>query len=77
MVSGPSEECINAQTKKSEQPLLSLPGLPVPEVGPYDVETEVESDKSVDTPDKTVDIASPKKGTISIMSHTLKKKVKP
>ena len=77
LVSGPSEECINAQTKKSEQPLLSLPGLPVPEVGPYDVETEVESDKSVDTPDKTVDIASPKKGTISIMSHTLKKKVKP
>ena len=75
--SGPSEERINAQSKKSEQPFLSLPRLPVPKVSPYDVETEVESDVQVETPDKVADSSSPKKGTISIMNHTLKKKTNP
>ena len=63
--------------KQSEQPSSSLPGLPVPEGSPYDGETEMESDVPVETPGKVVDnssTSSPKKGTISIMSHTLKRK---
>ena len=78
--SGPSEDRVKAQTKRSEQPSSSLPGLPVPEVSPYDGETETKSDVPVETPGKAVDnsgISSPKKGTISITSHTLEKMTTP
>ena len=78
--SGPSDECVRAQSKWLKQPYSSLPGLPIPEVDPYDRETEPESDVPVETPNKaTADTStsSPKKGTISIMSHTLKKKSTP
>ena len=78
--SGPSDECVQAQSKRSEQPSSSLPRLPVPEVSPYDGETEAESDVPVETPGKVADsssTSSPKKGTISIMIHTLKKKMNP
>ena len=77
---GPSDERVRAQSKRSEQPSSSLPGLPVPEANPYDGETEVESDVPVETPGKAVvnsSTSSPKKGTISIMSHTLKKTTTP
>ena len=75
--SGPSEECVRVQSKCSEQPSSSLPGLPVPEVEPYEGETEPDSDVPVETPDKSAAKnieSSSKKGSISIMSHTLKKK---
>ena len=78
--SGPSDERVRAQSKRSEQPSSSLPGLPVPEANPYDGETEVESDVPVETPGKAAvnsSTSSPKKGTISIMSHTLKKMTTP
>ena len=52
--SGPSDECVRAQSKCSEQPSSSLPGLPIPEVDPYHGETEPESDVSVETPNKTI-----------------------
>ena len=75
--SGPSDEHVKAQSKQSEQSSSSLPGLPVPEASPYDRETETESDVPMETPGKVVDnssTSSPKKGTINITSHTLKKK---
>ena len=75
--SGPSAERVRAQSKQSEQPSSTLPGLPIPEVDPCDGETELESDVPVETPGKAADstsTSSPKKGIISIMSHTLKKK---
>ena len=78
--SGPSDECVRAQSKWSEQPSSSLPGLPIPEVDPYDGETELESDVPMETPSKATantSTLSPKKGTISIMNHTLKKKSTP
>ena len=74
--SGPSDERVKAQSKQSEQPSSSLPGLPVPEASPNDGETETESDVPVETPGKVVDnssTSSPKKGTISIMSHSPQK----
>ena len=74
-VSGPSDECVRAQSKRSEQPSSSLPGLPIPEVDPYNGKTGPESDVPVETPNKTTantSASSPKKGTISITSHTLK-----
>ena len=66
-----------AQTKRSEQPTSSLPGLPIPDVDPYDGETDLKQDLPMNstnkpTPDSTTN--SPKKGTIHITSHTLKKK---
>ena len=78
--SGPSNEHVQAQSKRSEQPSSSLPRLPVPEASPYDGEIEAESDVPVETSGKVADSSStwsPKKGTISIMSHTLKKKTNP
>ena len=75
--SGPSDEHVRAQSKRSEQPSSSLPGLLVPEADPYDGETDVESDVPVETPGKAVassSTSSKKKGTIGITSHTLKKK---
>ena len=78
--SSPSDEHVKAQSKQSEQPSSSLPGLPVPEVSPYDGATETESDVPVETPSKVVDnsgTSSPKKGTINITSHTLKKTTTP
>ena len=78
--SGPSNEHVQAQSKRSEQPSSSLPGLPVPEASPYDGETEAESNVPVETPGKVADssiTSSSKKGTISITSHTLKKKTNP
>ena len=49
---GPSDECVRAQSKCSEQPSSSLPGLPIPEVDPYDDETEPESNVPVETSKK-------------------------
>ena len=75
--SGPSEECVRAQSRHSEQPSSSLPGLPIPEVDPYKGETEPDSDVPVETSNKTAaknTESSPKKG---ITSHTLKKKSTP
>ena len=74
--SGPSEEHVKAQTKHSEQPSSSLPGLPIPEMHPYDGETDLELDAPVDSTSKSTEssvTSSPKKGTICITSHTLKK----
>ena len=78
--SGPSEECIRAQSKCPEQPSSSLPGLPIPEVDPYKGETGLDSNVPVETSNKTAaksTESSPKKGSISITSHTLKKKSTP
>ena len=70
----PPDECVRAQSKHSEQPSSSLPGLPIHEVHPHDGETEPDLDVPVETSNKTAAKASessPKKGSISIMSHTL------
>ena len=78
--SGPSDERVKTQSKQSEQPSSSLPRLPVPEASPYDGETETESDVPVETPGKVIEnssTSSPKKGTINITSHTLKKMTTP
>ena len=78
--SGPSEERVRAQSKHSEQPSSSLPGLPIPEVDPYEGETEPDSNVPVEISNKTAaknTESSPKKGSISITSHTLKKKSTP
>ena len=69
-----------AQRKCSEQPTSSLPGLPIPEVDPYDGETDLELDLSAESSSKPTAnpvTDSPKKGTIHITSHTLKKKSNP
>ena len=76
----PQTSVLRLNQKRSEQPSSNLPRLPVPEGSPYDGETEMGSDVPVETPGKVVDnssTSSPKKGTISIMSHTLKKKTNP
>ena len=75
--SGPSEEQVRAQTKCSEQPSSCLPGLPIPEVNPYDGETEPDTDVSVEPTDKSTSDgmeSTPRKGSIIIMIHNLKKK---
>ena len=69
--SGPSDECVRAQTKRSEQPSSSLPGLPIPEMDPYDRETDLESDVPVESTNKTTastSTSSPKKGTQHVFS---------
>ena len=76
--SGPSDD--RAQTQRSEPPSFSLPALPSPEVDPYDADTEVESDVTVETPPKSNSqpiTSTPKKGTISITQHALKRKATP
>ena len=78
--SGPSGERVRAQSKHSEQPSSSLPGLPIPEVDPYEGETELDSNVPVEISNKTAaknTESSPKKGSISITSNTLKKKSTP
>ena len=78
--SGPLDDRVKTQSKRSEQPSSRLPGLPIPEVSPYDGETEMKSDVPVETPSKVVDnssTSSPKRGTINIISHTLKKTMTP
>ena len=49
LASGPSDEPVKAQSQCSEQPSWSLPGLPVPDMNPYDENTEIESDVPVET----------------------------
>ena len=78
--SGPSDDRIRAQTSHSSHPTSSLPGLSVAESNPYDVDTDVEdapSTNSANTTTQGTDDSVSKKGTISITSHTLKKKTNP
>ena len=77
---GPSEDRIKAQTNHSNHPTSSLPGLPIPETDPYEVDTDIESDSPTDPNNKTTsdtDTNPTKKGRISITSHVLKKKSNP
>ena len=39
---GPLDEQVKAQSKRSEQSSMHLPGVPVLEVNPYDVDTDIE-----------------------------------
>ena len=74
--SGPSASRVRAQSTSSVPPSTSLPALSVPEVDPYDAETDIESDVHVETIQEGAfkSTGSPsKKGSISITSHTLKK----
>ena len=77
--SGPSEERVKAQLQQTEKPTVSLPALPAREEDPYDADTELDSDVTMETvpknePSKQSDSSPPRKGTINITQHTLKKK---
>ena len=51
--SGPSAAWVRAQSTSSIPPSSSLPGLTVPEVDPYDADTNIDTDVHVETPQKS------------------------
>ena len=73
---GPSDHRVKAQTQRSEPLSINLPTLPSPEIDPYEEDTEIESDAAVETPPKPYSQAGtcPKKGTINITQHGVKRK---
>ena len=78
--SGPSTDRIKAQSSHSTRPTSNLPGLPIPESDPYNEDTDLEDAPVVDLVNTTTpgtDRGDSKKRTISITSHTLKKKSNP
>ena len=73
---GPSAEWVKAQTQRSEPPSINLPALPSPEIDLYEGDTKIESDAALETPPKPVSQSGtcPKKGTINITQHGVKRK---
>ena len=74
--SGPSAARVRAQSTSSIPLSSSLPGLTVPEVDPYDADTDIDTNVHVETPQESATKptkSTSKKGSINITSHTLKK----
>ena len=74
---GPSNDRVKAQTQRSESPSINLPALPSAVIDPYEEDTEIDLDAAVETPSKPDPRSStcPKKGTIDITQHGVKRKM--